>query len=175
MRAAEEQIATQALAEKGSPPGSRSAQIGTRGCRSFASGLPKNIIVRHWQSASMKRGVGKGSGRSIAGLSLVEALRNCADLLEKFGGHEMAAGLTMREENFAALRQAFRQRCGELLTAEQLEPRLHLDEELPLGEVTWELMRWHELLQPSARESPAALLARAVEPVAPPQIVKKSI
>ena len=51
----------------------------------------------------MRSGMGKGSGRSIEGLSLVEALGRCERWLEKFGGHEMAAGLTMREENFAAV------------------------------------------------------------------------
>jgi len=94
--------------------------------------------------------------------------------LEKFGGHEMAAGLTIREENFAALREAFQQSCRELLASEHLQPRLHLDDELALCDLTLNLLRWHELLQPFGHGNPQPLFfARAVEPVAPAQIVKE--
>ena len=51
------------------------------------------------------RGLGKGSGRSIEGFSFVEALGRCDKWLEKFGGHEMAAGLTIREEIFPVRRR----------------------------------------------------------------------
>jgi single-stranded-DNA-specific exonuclease len=119
-------------------------------------------------------GLGKGSGRSIPGFSLVAALGRCADHLEKFGGHEMAAGLTIQEGNFPAFVAAFQKICGELLTAEHLEPCLHLDDELTLGELTWDLLRWHELLQPFGQGNPQPLfLVRGVEPVAPPQILKE--
>jgi single-stranded-DNA-specific exonuclease len=119
-------------------------------------------------------GLGKGSGRSIPGFSLVAALGRCADHLEKFGGHEMAAGLTIQERNFPAFVAAFQKICGELLTAEHLEPCLHLDDELTLGELTWDLLRWHELLQPFGQGNPQPLfLVRGVEPVAPPQILKE--
>ena len=52
-------------------------------------------------------GEGKGSGRSIEGISLVSLLRQCADHLEKFGGHDMAAGVTVNEKAFPAFREAF--------------------------------------------------------------------
>jgi single-stranded-DNA-specific exonuclease len=117
--------------------------------------------------------LGKGSGRSIEGLSLVAALGRCGDLLEKFGGHEMAAGLTIREKNFPAFIDAFQKTCGGLLSSEHLEPLLHLDAEITLGDLTWELLRWHELLQPFGQGNPQPLfLARGVESVAPPQILK---
>ena len=47
--------------------------------------------------------LGKGSGRSVKGMNLVEALSSTSGLLEKFGGHELAAGLTVRRENLAGL------------------------------------------------------------------------
>lgn len=119
-------------------------------------------------------GLGKGSGRSIPGLSLVTALGRCADHLEKFGGHEMAAGLTIRERNFPAFVAAFQKTCGELLAPEHLDPCLHLDDELTLRDLTWDLLRWHELLQPFGHGNPQPLfLARRVEPAAPPQILKE--
>jgi single-stranded-DNA-specific exonuclease len=118
--------------------------------------------------------LGKGSGRSIPGLSLVAALGRCGTLLEKFGGHEMAAGLTIREENFAAFAHIFQETCREMLGDENLEPQLHLDDELTLREVNWDLLRWHELMQPFGQGNPQPLfLARGVEPAAPPQILKE--
>ncbi len=119
-------------------------------------------------------GVGKGSGRSIPGFSLVAALNRCGHLLEKFGGHEMAAGLTMRQENFPAFAAAFSAICAELLWPEELERRLHLDHELTLAEVNWDLLQWHELLQPFGNGNPQPLFfARRVEPVIAPQVLKE--
>jgi single-stranded-DNA-specific exonuclease len=119
-------------------------------------------------------GLGKGSGRSIDGLSLLTALAQSADLLEKFGGHEMAAGLTIREENFAAFAARFRENCGQLLTAEHLEPRLYLDAEVRLRDLDWNLLRWHELLQPFGHGNPQPLFfVRGVEPALAPRILKE--
>ena len=119
-------------------------------------------------------GLGKGSGRSIKGLSLVEALGRCEKWLEKFGGHEMAAGLTMREENFPAFAEAFRQAARELLSAEAFEPRLHLDHELGFSELNGDLLRWHQALQPFGNGNLQPMfLARGVEPAVAPQVLKE--
>jgi len=119
-------------------------------------------------------GVGKGSGRSIEGLSLVEALTKCDQWLEKYGGHEMAAGLTILEKHFAPFAEAFGATCRALLSDDHLQPRLHLDYELALDELNFDLLRWHELLQPFGNGNPQPLfLARGVSPAAPPQIVKE--
>jgi single-stranded-DNA-specific exonuclease len=118
-------------------------------------------------------GLGKGSGRSIEGFSLVEALGRCEKWLEKFGGHGMAAGLTVREENFPAFADAFRKTAREFLSDENLQPRLHLDHELTFSELNAELLRWHQVLQPfgSGNLQPM-FFARAVEPTVAPQILK---
>lgn len=119
-------------------------------------------------------GLGKGSGRSIKGLSLVEALDRCAESLEKFGGHEMAAGLAVREENFEAFASAFRQAARDLLEEEDLQPRLHLDHELTFPELNGELLRWHQALEPFGNANLHPLfLARGVEPAAEPQVLKE--
>lgn len=119
-------------------------------------------------------GLGKGSGRSIEGLSLVKALDRCGEWLEKFGGHEMAAGLTIREENLPAFADAFRHAAGEILSADDLQPRLRLDHELTFAELNHDLLRWHEILEPfgSGNVQPT-FFAREVEPVATPQVIKE--
>lgn len=118
-------------------------------------------------------GQGKGSGRSIEGFSLVEALGRCEKWLEKFGGHEMAAGLTVREENFPAFADAFRKAARELLSDENLQPRLHLDHELSFSELNAELLQWYQVLQPfgSGNLQPT-FFARAVEPTTAPRILR---
>jgi len=118
-------------------------------------------------------GLGKGSGRSIEGLSLVEALSRCDQWLAKYGGHEMAAGLTIREENMVPFADDFRRVTRELLSDEALEPRLHLDQELSFSELNGDLLQWHEVLQPfgSGNLQPT-FFARGVEPEIAPQVVK---
>ena len=121
-----------------------------------------------------ENGAGKGSGRSIDGLDLVKALTRCAATLEKFGGHEMAAGLTLREENFARFAEAFSAAARDMLSEEALQRCLRLDHELPFAEIDVEFLRWHELLQPfgSGNRQPI-FFARGVEPVGTPRIAKE--
>jgi len=119
-------------------------------------------------------GMGKGSGRSIAGLSLVEALGRCAPLLEKFGGHEMAAGLTLASARFMEFRDAFRAAARELLTDEQLAPRLHLDAELSLAEIGFPLLEQHGALQPFGMGNPEPVfVARGVALAGEPRVLKE--
>jgi single-stranded-DNA-specific exonuclease len=119
-------------------------------------------------------GLGKGSGRSIEGLSLVEALERCGSHLEKFGGHEMAAGLAVHEQNFETFAAAFRQAARELLSNEDLEPRLHLDHELTFSQLNDELLRWQQALEPFGNANFHPLFfARGIEPAAEPQVLKE--
>ncbi|MBA3962291.1 MAG: single-stranded-DNA-specific exonuclease RecJ [Chthoniobacterales bacterium] len=153
--------------------------LGQRGWHPGVLGIVASRISRKYHRPTLiigfdENGLGKGSGRSIAGLSIVAALSRCEEWLEKFGGHEMAAGLTIRENSFAGLRTVFVESCRKLLKEEDLERRLHLDHELTLAEVTGDLLRWHELLQPFGNGNPQPLfLARRVEPVVAPQILKE--
>ena len=117
-------------------------------------------------------GFGKGSGRSIAGLNLVRALERCNAYLEKFGGHEMAAGLSVRADNLSTFADAFRDAARELLSPADLEPRLRLDHELALRELNIEFLHWHEMLQPFGNANPQPLFfAREVTPAAVPRVV----
>ena len=115
---------------------------------------------------------GKGSGRSIEGLNLVEALNRCRGSLQKYGGHEMAAGLTIRESDIGDFSEAFRGAARELLSDEDLQPCLRLDHELMFSDLNGDFLQWHEMLQPFGNGNPAPLFfAREVEPVAPSRVV----
>ena len=117
-------------------------------------------------------GIGKGSARSITGLHLVEALQRCAPYLDKFGGHEMAAGLTIREDRIAGFAGAFRRAARDLLSDEDLQHRLRLDHELSLSDLNLDLLHWHEMLQPFGNANTQPLfLARTVQPAAPPKVL----
>ena len=68
----------------------------------------------------------------------------------------MAAGLTIKEENFPAFVHTLTEVCGRLIENQLLTPSLRLDEQISLGDFSWELLRWHDLLQPFWRsQSPA--------------------
>jgi single-stranded-DNA-specific exonuclease len=135
--------------------------------------VASRLTKKHHRPTIVIGADGKGSGRSIEGLSLVEALGRCEKWLEKFGGHEMAAGLTIREENIASFRDAFRDAARELLSDEALQPRLHIDHELTLSELNGDLLAWHDMLQPFGAANPQPLFfAREVEPVVTPRVLK---
>ena len=152
---------------------------GARGWHPGVLGIVASRLVRKYHRPAIvigfdENGLGKGSGRSIEGLNLVEALSRCADRLEKYGGHEMAAGLAMREENFDRFAEAFRSTARELLSEEALQPCLRLDHELTFTDIDIEFLHWHEMLQPFGNENPQPLFfAREIEPVAPPRVVKE--
>jgi single-stranded-DNA-specific exonuclease len=117
-------------------------------------------------------GIGKGSGRSIEGFNLVQALTRCADKIDKYGGHEMAAGLTIQEKNVDLFAEQFRQTARELLSDEDLRPRLQIDHEINFSELNFDFLGWHEMLQPFGNGNPQPLFfARGVESVAAPRVV----
>jgi single-stranded-DNA-specific exonuclease len=152
---------------------------GARGWHSGVLGIVASRIARKYHRPTIviafeDNGVGKGSGRSIDGLNLVEALTRCAATLEKFGGHEMAAGLTLREADFPRFIEAFRCAARDMLSEEALQRSLHLDHELPFTEIDVEFLSWHELLQPFGSGNPQPIFfARGVEPVAPPRVANE--
>jgi len=152
---------------------------GARGWHPGVLGIVASRLVRKYHRPAIvigfdENGVGKGSGRSIEGLNLVEALNRCAGSLDKYGGHEMAAGMALREENFDPFAKAFRNAARELLSNEALQPCLRLDHELAFAEIDVEFLRWHEMLQPFGNGNPQPLfLAREVEPVVPPRVMNE--
>ncbi|MCG3150270.1 MAG: Single-stranded-DNA-specific exonuclease RecJ [Verrucomicrobiae bacterium] len=97
---------------------------------------------------------GKGSGRSVTGFSLVAALTGCAELLVKFGGHEMAAGLTIEPGRVAALRERLNAQAGEWPG-----PMVRIDAVVKLGELTREFVAAVAQFEPCGAENPAPVFA----------------
>jgi single-stranded-DNA-specific exonuclease len=92
--------------------------------------------------------IGKGSGRSISRFDLHSALLACGDLLERYGGHQMAAGLTIRRDRLEEFRERFAAIAREALGPEDLGPEQRVDLELDLGHATSELERLSRYLEP---------------------------
>jgi single-stranded-DNA-specific exonuclease len=101
-------------------------------------------------------GMGKGSGRSIDGISIVKALQDCGSHLVLFGGHDMAAGLNIRTENVEAFRHAFNQhiRAQAGISDEVFQSTLELSGAISLPEVSDQLYRKMEELAPFGRMNP---------------------
>jgi single-stranded-DNA-specific exonuclease len=150
-----------------------------RGWHPGVLGIVASRIARKYHRPTIvigfdENGVGKGSGRSIVGLNLVDALTRCATTLEKFGGHEMAAGVALHEKNFSEFAETFCSTARQLLSEEALQRSLRLDHELSFTNIDVEFLCWHELLQPFGNGNPQPLFfARAVEPVAPPRVLNE--
>lgn len=102
--------------------------------------------------------IGKGSGRSISRFNLHAALTACGDLLERFGGHHMAAGLTVRRGNLGAFRTRFAGVARELLGPEDLGPEQRVDLEIPLGQATADFERLARYLEPCGAGNPSPVL-----------------
>jgi single-stranded-DNA-specific exonuclease len=153
--------------------------VGAPGWHQGVLGIVASRIARRYHRPTIvigfdENGIGKGSGRSIEGLNLVKALSCCAERLDKFGGHEMAAGLALHEEDFDLFAEAFRKAAREALSEEALQPCVQLDHELAFTEIDIDFLRWHEMLQPFGNGNPQPLfLAREVEPVALPRVVNE--
>jgi single-stranded-DNA-specific exonuclease len=85
---------------------------------------------------TLSNGFATGSARSILGFDLYKAIDSCRDLLENFGGHTYAAGLTLRLENIAEFKERFQQYVEQNLHAEQQVPQIDIDTELHFAEIT---------------------------------------
>ncbi len=119
-------------------------------------------------------GHGKGSGRSVSGVSLVAALDSCRPLLLSGGGHDMAAGVSLREQDLDAFREAFAAHVHEQTGGAALEPVLHLDAEVQLDELTMEFLDDYDQLQPFGSGNPQPVfMVRGVYPSADPRLLRE--
>ena len=142
-------------------------------------GIVASRVSRRWHRPTLiigfdNTGAGKGSGRSIEGLPLVEALGRCSGLLDAFGGHDMAAGLSLQEARLGELRERFEAATRELISEEDLVPRLRLDAELDLGLADEEWLGTQERLAPfGTSNSQPLLFSRGVTPSSTPRVLKE--
>jgi len=100
---------------------------------------------------------GRGSGRSIAGLDLNQLLGECGDLLEAWGGHAFAAGLTVKRERLPELRERLEGLVRERLSPDSGIPQMSIDGDLPLGDCNLDLVEWLERMAPHGLDNPEPL------------------
>lgn len=106
---------------------------------------------------SVGEGFVKGSGRSIESYHMFEGLMACSDLMVRFGGHRMAAGMTMRQENLPELERRLNEKAG--LQPEDFIPVLNIDVPLPVGHVSEKLIADLEVLEPFGCGNPKPVFA----------------
>jgi single-stranded-DNA-specific exonuclease len=121
-----------------------------------------------------ENGIGKGSCRSIAGFSIVAALAHCAPLLERFGGHEMAAGLSVKAEKIPELRRALNDCAAGVLKDEDWLPQVRVDAVIRLDELDEDFFAQLERFEPCGPGNPSPVFAvRGVKMRGVPRVVGK--
>lgn len=100
----------------------------------------------------------KGSGRSIEAYSMYDELVKCGELMEQFGGHPMAAGLSIKEENVEIFRKKLNENCT--LTPEDLIPKIVIDVPMPVSYITKRLVEQISLLEPFGKGNTKPLFAQ---------------
>jgi single-stranded-DNA-specific exonuclease len=114
--------------------------------------VASKVVERYHRPAILfaigENGTARGSGRSIAGFHLHDALTECGELLEAFGGHAAAAGMTIKEENLAAFRSKFNQIAHDKLTPSDLVPKVTADAEVRLADLTPEFFSILKKMEP---------------------------
>jgi single-stranded-DNA-specific exonuclease len=117
----------------------------------------------------------KGSCRSIAEFHITRALDECRDLLVRHGGHEAAAGFTVRTENLDPLAErltdiAWRE-LGGALRSEELAPKIEIDALVPLAAMDWEAVEWLQQMEPCGEENPTPVFLSRGVPIVRAQAV----
>ncbi|MBP3512475.1 MAG: single-stranded-DNA-specific exonuclease RecJ [Prevotella sp.] len=94
------------------------------------------IYFRPTVVLTMSDGMATGSARSVAGFDIYDAIKSCRDLLENFGGHTYAAGLSLKSENIPEFRRRFQKYVGEHILPEQTQPILDVEEIVDFKDIT---------------------------------------
>ena len=116
---------------------------------------------------------GRGSARSIPEFDLHAAITMCGTHLERFGGHHQAAGMDIRRDRVSDFRDAFLDVAGRRLGSTQPRPVVHVDLEVALGEVDFDLCRYATYMGPYGRGNPEPVyVARAVRVDGMPRVLK---
>jgi single-stranded-DNA-specific exonuclease len=177
-RAIEAQVLEQALAQASqamSGGGRHSLVLAGAGWHPGVLGIVASRIVEKVHRPTVvigfNDGAGKGSARSIRGFHMVDGLRRCANSLEKFGGHEYAAGLSLRPEQLEDFAEAFENAARQMLSQEQLSPLLEIDAELDFSAIGMPLMRALEILQPFGVGNPEPVFTTTKAEIAERKVI----
>ncbi len=105
-----------------------------------------------------KKDIGKGSGRSIPGFDLYEALTKCEDVIDKFGGHSMAIGITVKKDNIEKFTEKF-ENIAKDSNIEKIIPIINIDAKLELSEINKEMVESLKKLEPFGEANKMPLFA----------------
>jgi len=136
----------------------RSLVLAREGWHAGILGIIASRLVETYQRPvlliAIEDGIGRGSGRSVAGLNIYDVLAACRPYLENFGGHSMAAGLVIRDENIADFQRSFESVIGRISQPEDLVPTIQIDAELNFNSISDGLIDELESLMPYGPGNP---------------------
>lgn len=142
----------------GDPEDVASYVLASEGWHAGVVGIVASRVVERFGRPTfligLENGMGKGSGRSISRFDLHRGLTACGDLLERYGGHRMAAGLTIRADRVEAFRERFEAVVAADLPPEARGPEQRIDLEISLDEITDDLERLCRHLEPCGMGNP---------------------
>jgi single-stranded-DNA-specific exonuclease len=125
--------------------------------------VASRLVDRFYRPAALiainDDGVGQGSCRSIKGFNIAEALDACSEHLISFGGHAMAGGFRVKQENIGAFAQAFAAHAKTAIEPEQLKPVLTLDAEARLSSLDYNTVEQLERMAPFGQSNPRPVIA----------------
>jgi single-stranded-DNA-specific exonuclease len=173
----QQQIIDLALAEVGDTTEAKVAVIQGSGWHRGVIGIAASKIAERLNRPcvvfSIDGEVAHGSGRSIEAYHLLNGLTACADLFEKFGGHSHAAGITIRPERIAEFRRRLNEHAAGCLTEDDLEHSVTVDMELPAEQVTFQLARELQAMEPfGAGNTRPVFVTRNLRCLSEPQVLK---
>ena len=153
--------------------------LGSRHWHSGVVGIVASRIMRDFHRPTIliafdEQGHGRGSGRSVPGISFVDALNSCRHLLTKGGGHAMAVGISIEESNFPAFRVAMNAAVEAQLQGSTLSPTLELDAEVTFAELNPDFLRHYVAMEPFGMgNAEPVFVARKVQPQLPGNVIKE--
>lgn len=161
----ESKVLTEALAQLEANPGIANSKVLVLASTNWHPGVigivASRLVDRFYRPVlmiSLEEGKGKGSARSIPGFNLYQAMVSCQDYLEQFGGHAMAAGFSIPEQNIEQFRQAINTLAEEILTEEHLTPNLDLDALVNLNQLSFNTVQELGQLSPYGHCNPGPIL-----------------
>ncbi len=132
--------------------------VGREGWHAGVVGIVASRLAERYHRPSVviafEKGTGKGSGRSVEGFHLFKALEACRGCFREFGGHELAAGVTMDQEKLADFRKQINDYARERIPAEVFIRKSRWDLEISLSELTPRFLRELKLLEPHGSGNP---------------------
>lgn len=171
----EENVLKEALAMLKKKPGNHCIVLHGRDWHEGVIGIVASKIADMFQKPafifSLKKGIAKGSARSIHGLDLCDSLSQCAEYLITFGGHRQAAGLTLDIENMNAFEKKISSVIAETFTKSEIETGLFIDAEVRLKDMSRSFLRELMMIEPFGFGNEEPLLAARRLEVITPKIV----